>query len=118
MNIVKTSKGLTKMQAYKLRSSKESHSFKSAAGSEVEVAVWMIYDDVNSRDEAVNILAIMTPDGEVFAGQSETFKRSFIEAVDIFGDELEAIKVITNVAKNGREYVDCEACRVKNVKRE
>lgn len=113
MNIVKTSKGLTKMQAYKLRSSKESHSFRDAAGTEVEVSAWMNYEDENSNGETVNILAIMTPEGEVFAGQSDTFKRSFFEAVDIFGDELEAIKVITNVARSGREYVDCEACRVK-----
>lgn len=113
MNILKTSKELTRMQAYKLRSSKESHSFKDAAGIEIEVAAWMNYEDVNSQGVMVDILAIMTPEGEVFAGQSETFKRSFFEAVDIFGDDLEAIMVVTNIARSGREYVDCEACRVK-----
>ena len=113
MNILKTSKELTKMQAYKLRSSKESHSFKDAAGTEVEVLAWMNYEDENSKGEAVNILAIMTPEGEVFAGQSETFKRSFFEAMDIFGDDLESIWVLTNTARSGREYVYCEVSRVK-----
>lgn len=67
---------------------------------------YAIYEDTNFNGEVVEVLAIKT-DGVVLSTVSETFKREFLEIVDIMdGDEF-SIHVIKGVTSKGRTFYTC-----------
>lgn len=110
MNILKTSKELTVRERYKLTMDPGVKKMKNAIGSRVDVAAYCIYADEDKDGKPQEILSIMTPEGEVFATNSPTFKRDFEKMVDVFtdgGETLDAIKVISGESKNGREFITC-----------
>ena len=57
--------------------------------------------------EIKEVIAIATPDGELFATISNTFREEFMDMVNYFGSDLGAIKVISGTSKAGRKYVTC-----------
>lgn len=71
------------------------------------VSAWLIYTDVNSKGEDVEILSVLTESGLVLAAQSKTFKESFFDIVDIVGDRPFSIRVLSGTSKSGRRYMDC-----------
>ena len=78
-----------------------------ADGQVLELDAWALYEDVNSKGEAQEVLSLLTKDGDVFATISETFKREFEKMADHFKERLVKIKVISGTAKNGRTYITC-----------
>ena len=110
MNIKKRSKDtFTKLEQYKLIEG-ETVKMADSVGMVIKVDSWIIYDDVNSRGENVEILAILAEDGRVYATISKTFKDRFLRIVEIFGvDDMPAILITGGESKSGREYVSCTA---------
>jgi len=104
--VLKASKELTKIENYKLT---KSHSVKLIKdltdGDTIKPDIWCLYAD---EDKDVEILSIMDVDGTVFACQSNTFKKSFFDIAEIFGDDDFVIKKISGVTKAGRDFVDCD----------
>ena len=84
---------------------------QSAVDSEMEVAAYALYEDVNRKDGTVNeVLTVMTPDGEIFATVSPTFKEDFFRIADFFcdaGETIPAIKVLQGTSKSGRSFIYC-----------
>ena len=107
MNILKTSRELTDEEVYLLCMQSSVNKMSDADGQVLELDAWALYEDVNSKGEAQEVLSLLTKDGDVFATISETFKREFEKMADHFKERLVKIKVISGTAKNGRTYITC-----------
>ena len=114
MKILKSSKDLTPMEVYQMTKSPEITTAKNLADGEIiTVQCWCFYSDVNSKGEPIELLSMMDENNQVYAVQSDTFKQSFEDCLDIqreCGIESSkplTIKKITGTAKSGREYINC-----------
>lgn len=109
MNIIKSSENLTPIDLYKLTLNPNAGKMKNAAGQRLEVASYALFEDVDKKSgELQQILAIQTPEGEVFATNSPTFIEEFVKMVDFFaefGMIVDSIKVVSGVSKSGREFI-------------
>lgn len=76
------------------------------------VSAFVLYKDVNSKGEDVEILSVLTESGLVLAAQSKTFKESFFDIVDIVGDRPFSIRVLSGTSKSGRRYMDCDLASI------
>lgn len=109
MNIIKHSdKEFNKIDIYKMTKG-ETVSVRDAAGIEIKVDKYLLYEDVNTRGETVEILSILADDRTVYSTVSETFKTRFFEIVEIFGEDLEQVPILITegTSKNGRQYASC-----------
>lgn len=109
MNIIKSTENLTPVDLYKLTMNPNAVKMKNVVGQRLEVACYALYEDVDKKTgELQQILAIQTPEGEVFATNSPTFIEEFTKMVDFFagfGMIVDAIKVVSGVSKGGREFI-------------
>lgn len=109
MNIIKHSdKEFNKIDIYKMTKG-ETVSVRDAVGIEIKVDKYLLYEDVNTRGETVEILAVMADDRTVYSTVSETFKTRFFEIVEIFGEDLEQVPILITegTSKSGRQYASC-----------
>ena len=110
MNIIKTSKDLTPKEIYQLTMSPEVQKMSDAQSQIIEVESWAVYEDENSKGELQTILAIKTPENEIFATNSATFKEDFVKMNELFegmGETVHAIKVTSGTSKAGRTFITC-----------
>jgi radical SAM superfamily enzyme with C-terminal helix-hairpin-helix motif len=110
MEIIKTSKELSAQERYFLTMAPTVQKMKDAVSQRIEVASWCLYKDTNSKGEEQTILSIGTPEGDVFATNSPTFKEDFIKMQNLFadaGEAVKAIKVVNGTSKNNREFITC-----------
>lgn len=93
---------------YKMMKSPDVNKMSDAEGSVLEVAAWIVYNDVDSRTgEIREILTILTTDGEMFGTVSGVFQREFKDITTFFGDDVGAIKVFSGKSKAGRNFITC-----------
>jgi hypothetical protein len=110
LSIIRTSKELSTVEKYYLTMAPSVQRMKDAISQRIEIAAWCLYKDLNSEGEEQTILAIATPENEVFATNSPTFIEDFVKMQDMFtdnGDTVSAIKVINGTSKAGREFITC-----------
>lgn len=111
MKIINSSENLTPKEIYSLTMSPKTQKMKNAIGSRIEIGAWAFYEDVNKKSgEIQEVLAIMTPEGEIFATNSPTFKEDFLQMQELFrdmGETVHAISVISGTSKAGREFISC-----------
>ena len=94
--------------AYRLMKSPEVKKMLEAEGSILEIENWIHYNSPDRETgEIKEVIAIATPDGELFATISNTFREEFMDMVNYFGSDLGAIKVIAGTSKAGRKYITC-----------
>ena len=94
--------------AYKLMKSPEVKKMSEAEGSILEIESWIHYNSPDRETgEIKEVIAIATPDGELFATISNTFREEFTDMVNYFGSDLGAIKVISGNSKAGRKFITC-----------
>lgn len=108
MNIVEKSREFTKVEEYLMTLDKNAKSVKDIEdGTVITVDGYLEYDDINSKEEEVHILSILTPDKEVYSTQSKTFKDSFKSMFEMMDGQRFAIVKVSGTTKAGRPYVDC-----------
>lgn len=111
MKIINSSENLTPKEIYNLTMSPKTQKMKDFIGSRIEIGAWAVYEDVNKKTgEIQEVLAIMTPEGEIFATNSPTFKEDFFQMRDLFsvmGETVHTISVISGTSKAGREFISC-----------
>lgn len=111
MQIINTSGNLSTLDIYRMTKSPETQKMSAAKGQRLEVAKWVVYEDVNKKDdEPVLLLALVTNGGETYATNSATFINDFVDMWELFADASEtipAIKVVSNTSKAGREFITC-----------
>lgn len=81
-------------------------------GTIIHVAGFVHRDDVNGKNEDVNVLSIDDGNSTVYSTVSPTFKDEFAAIADIMMDEPDSdvdfdIMVVHGVSKSGREFVTC-----------
>lgn len=111
MKIIEASKELTPKEIYNLTMSPAVQKMKSVVGQRIEISAWAVYEDVNKKTgEVQEVLSIITPEGEIFATNSPTFKEDFSDMHQLFrdmGEEVHAIAVSSGTSKAGREFITC-----------
>lgn len=107
-NIIKTSRDLTKVETYKLLKAPDAQKMSDADGHILEIEAWAQYEDIDEESgDCRTILSILTPDGVTYGTNSQTFTREFLDAWDIFGDEMHSIKVFTTRTRANRDCLLC-----------
>lgn len=74
------------------------------------VHAYVLRNDVNSKNENVEILTILTEyqgHSVVLSTVSDTFKKEFFKMLDLFGDDDFTIHITTGNSKSGRRYMSC-----------
>ena len=111
MKIINSSENLTPKEIYLLTMSPKTQKMKDAIGSRIEIVAWALYEDINKKtDEIQEVLSILTPEGEIFATNSPTFKEDFFQMQELFqnmGVIVHSISVISGTSKAGREFISC-----------
>ena len=118
MKIIATSRDFTAKEIYNMTQDKAVISVKNVpTGSILNVNGYVLFEDTNKDGETSELLSIIgvNVDGEfeVWACQSATFKRSFMDIVEIVtqsGMSVEDgidIQKLDGETKSGRGYVDC-----------
>lgn len=108
IEIIEQSRELTKVEKYLMTQDNSVKSVKDIEdGTSIPVEAYVIFKDTNSQGEDVQILSILTSNKEVYATQSETFKRSFIDMFNVMdGDKFSIIKT-SGTTNAGRPFVNC-----------
>lgn len=108
MTIIKTIPAtLDKKTLYELTKSPKVGKMRNATGSVLEINAAIIYEDTNADGETRRILSIRTPEGELFATNSPTCVQEFEDLLDIFGEELRCVEIVSMRARSGREFITC-----------
>lgn len=110
MKVLKTSENLSPVQVYNLTMASTTSKLSDAVEQVVEFSAYALYEDVNAKGEENEILSFITPEGEVFATISKTFKDEFFKMVEFFegeGVSVTAFKVLGGTSKAGRPFITC-----------
>lgn len=118
MTILETSRDFTAKEIYNMTQDKAVISVKNVpTNSILHVNGYIVFEDTNNDEDIIDILSIIGANDngevEVWACQSETFKRSFMDIVEIitqYGMKIEDgvdIQKLEGESKSGRSYVDC-----------
>lgn len=108
MTITKISKELNKKELYKMTMDAGIKKMKDYVGSSIDVYAYCIYTDFNSKDnKEVEVLSVMDTDGSVFATNSATFKKDFLNIATLMEGEDFSVGVASGTSKAGREFITC-----------
>ena len=108
VEVLKTSREFNKVEQYLMTVSPAMKSLKDIPdGTSIKVSGYMTFNDVKDTGEKSEILSFITPDNEVYSGQSATFKRSLDDISDIMDGEQFSIIKMSGKTKAGRDYINC-----------
>ena len=91
---------------YDLMRSPKIQKLSLCKGQVLDVDAYVLREDANSEGEIVKVLSLRTPEGELYATNSNTFIREF-EAIIECAQPPFSIEVIDGVSRAGRHYVTC-----------
>lgn len=104
MAIIKISdNNMDKITKYNLIKGNGADGLKSAAGSTIEIAAYV----VNELDDENLKLSLVTVDGEMFVTTSQTCIRDFLDICEAFDDALPPVEFFTGRSKKGRDFLSC-----------
>ena len=108
INIIVKSKDFDKVEEYLMTKGKDVHSVKDVEdGTSIVVDGYIVFTDTNKNGDEIEIMSIITPEKEVYATQSQTFKESLLDIISIIGVGAPIVK-ISGKTKAGRPFVDCK----------
>ena len=113
-NIIKSSGNLDTYSEYDLIESPAIVSLKNVENKGlICVGAWVKYLTVDNSGNEITCISVQDANtGEVFSGQSATFRESFLDVVDRISDMEEVpdmffIEVLHRQSKAGRDYIIC-----------
>ena len=113
-NIIKSSGNLDTYSEYDLIESPAIVSLKNIENKGlICVGAWVKYLTVDNSGNEITCISVQDANtGEVFSGQSATFRESFLDVVDRISDMEEVpdmffIEVLHRQSKAGRDYLIC-----------
>lgn len=114
IKVLRTNEGLSTTQQYFLTLAPNVKKMSEKAGEVIAIDAYCLYEDIsetmNGEQKVTTILAIKTPDNNVYGTNSATFIKSFTEMISFFNDEGVDVKyclVDAGTSKNGREFIQC-----------
>ena len=112
MNIIAKSASIADpMDMYNLTRSPDRRKLSDATGEVLELDKWVVYSELNSKDEQVTLASLSTKDGRAFTTNSGNFIRDFTSAATMFsefGTEFTTVEIVDGVSKNGRKFITCK----------
>ena len=96
-----------KKEVYKLTKSESQRVQDIEPGLSLPVDKWGLYTEPNTKGEEQTVLAVVSGKMKV-STISQTFIKSFMEIVDLMGEEPFSIIITGGTSKGGRKFVDCE----------
>lgn len=112
--IIESSGNFDKYSEYELIESPAIVSLKNVENKGIIcVGAWVKYLTVNNSGDEITCVSVQDANtGEVFSGQSATFRESFEDIVDLVSDMEEVpdmffIEVLHRTSKSGRDYLNC-----------
>jgi hypothetical protein len=114
MKIIKSfPENLSMKQAYNLTRNPDSRPMKTLEGATFNIEAYALYEDENAKGETLEVLAVLTSEGDTFSTISSTFKRDFEAIIDVanqYGADLASVdvEVIGGESKQGRHYIGCK----------
>lgn len=99
MNIIAKSGNLSAAKMYNLTKSPEVQKLSNCAGQTLDLETWLIYEDVDSRGEIRQVMAMSTPENESYATNSKTFIADFMNIVSMFTEAGEPIPTRISVVR-------------------
>lgn len=112
--IIKSSGNLDTYSEYELIESPAIVSLKNVENKGlICVGAWVKYLTVDNSGNEITCISIQDANtGEVFSGQSTTFRESFEDIVDRVSDMEEVpdmffIELLHRTSKSGRDYINC-----------
>lgn len=108
MEIIKTNADINnKKELYKLTKSESIRVQDVEPGTSIPVEKYALYVEEKPDGTKQNVLAVVGG-GLKVATISKTFINSFMECVDLMGDDAFSILITGGTSKAGRRYVSCE----------
>ena len=108
MHIYENSRDFSKIEIYLMTSSPDVEPLKNVEdGTSISVDGYILFKDKGQNGEETDILSIITPDKKVYACQSQTFRRSFLEIFELMDGEKFSIIKKSGKTKGGRDFINC-----------
>ena len=111
MNIIEKSGALTMAEMYRLTKSPDIAKLSQVKGQVLDIEKFIVHEDVISDGEIVTVAAFETEQGEVYATNSKTFTRDFLDIITMCKEAgapmPKQVKVLPKTGKSGREYIQC-----------
>ena len=107
MKVIAKSNNLKPQELYQMANGNEIKRMRDVAGQTLELAGWLIFEDEKPGGEISTIVSVRTVEGEIYATNSPTFRRSF-ESMTAFFDSVDAIKAVSATSKKGRPFITCD----------
>jgi hypothetical protein len=108
MQIYENSREFSKVEIYLMTSSPNVEALKNVSDeTSIPIDGYLLFKDKNKDGEESDILSLITPDKKVYACQSQTFKRSFLEIFELMDGEAFSIIKKSGVTKSGRDFINC-----------
>lgn len=107
MTIINASEHLSPAEKYTLTRGANVKKMSEAVGSRLELAAWMIRDEVTSTGELMRILSVKTTDNEYFSTNSPVMIREFDAIRECFNGAMPAIQVLQGRSRSNRTYITC-----------
>lgn len=112
MEIIKATNGLKAADIYGMTKGSGIRKMQDAKGEVLNINKFVLYNDVNQKDEPMQVLAVETVQGVRYATNSKTFIRNFTDILDTYsgmGEECSmCFQVGSGISKGGREYLTCD----------
>ena len=112
MQITFKTEGMTLKEVVALTKGNDVQKMSDAVGEVLDFDKVVIYDDVNSKGEPMQVMAVQTKPGAKYATNSATFIRNYVEIINLFDDSGEeaptTFKVGSGTSKNGRPFICCD----------
>ena len=108
VEITRKSRELTKVEQYLMTLDNGIVSMKDVEdNTSIQVVAWLEFTDTKADGEKADMLSILGDNNVAYTTQSDTFKESFANIVEIMDDEQFAIIKVSGETKNHRPYVNC-----------
>jgi hypothetical protein len=110
MNINRASRDFNAKELYLMTMSAGIGKMTNNIGKRVDIADWLLYEDVNHAGNTQQLLAVKKTDGDVVVTNSPSFIKEFIKLQDVFaevGETVSAVTVVSGRSKAGREFITC-----------
>lgn len=113
MEIIKRTDGLTAKDLYNMTKGSMVRKMSDAKGEVLDVLHYIVYKDTNSETSEVSVvLSMMTTSGGIYATNSKTFIRNFLDILTMYEDTGEEVPtkfaVSSARSRNGREFLVCD----------
>lgn len=110
LTIIQKSKEFTARETWKLTRDAGILKMSDIEGQAIQPVEFCVYEDTNSEGEEQTLLSVLTDEGLVYATNSETFRREFLDMMQTFKEAEEDTPKITvtgGTTKNNRHYITC-----------